>query len=81
MHSVNQGGVPEWLIGLVSKTSVAARLPRVRIPPPPQRKNLPHVRQIFLFFITASLTYIVSNGFVRVSNFTISYQGNELNGQ
>ena len=29
------GGVPEWLNGAVSKTVVAVRLSRVRIPPPP----------------------------------------------
>src|SRR5215208_5136168 len=29
------GEVPEWSIGPVSKTGVAARLPRVRIPPSP----------------------------------------------
>jgi hypothetical protein len=30
-----RGEVPEWTIGAVSKTVVAARLPWVRIPPSP----------------------------------------------
>ena len=31
----NDGGVPEWSNGPVLKTGVVARLPGVRIPPPP----------------------------------------------
>ncbi len=34
-NSPAPGEVPEWTIGAVSKTAVAARLPRVRIPPSP----------------------------------------------
>src|SRR5262249_13572407 len=33
--TVPDGGVPEWSIGAVSKTVVPARVPWVRIPPPP----------------------------------------------
>lgn len=39
------GGVPEWLIGTVSKTVVGATPPRVRIPAPP-----PHTPAECLFF-------------------------------
>ena len=31
----SRGGVPEWLIGAVSKTVVRLGVPWVRIPPPP----------------------------------------------
>ena len=34
----NIGGLPEWLNGLVLKTSVLERVPGVRIPEPPLKK-------------------------------------------
>ena len=39
-HALIIGEVPEWSIGAVSKTVVPLRVPRVRIPAFPLRKQL-----------------------------------------
>jgi hypothetical protein len=44
----NIGGLPEWLNGLVLKTSVLERVPGVRIPEPPQ-KNIWNFENCFLY--------------------------------
>ena len=41
IDSSKSGEVPEWLKGLVLKTSVPAMVPWVRIPPSPPGRQIP----------------------------------------